>query len=597
MKIKPSSSAPQLAVGSAPASQTKEIAAEKAKGLEISGRAQRLLGSEPLLKKQAPLDGAATSVVRARAKEPDLSRFSAAPESLEKLLSSEVESAFAFASSLKSAFTFFGGARITADDPFFQKGKEWGEAVLLLNAEGLRPGVVKQAASSGLFSARAIEAARAAAVGVLTGTYGPKELGRALAIQGGAGPDALAAAAADLALANGRPEDAKLLLTLTRTGAGPGMMEAVPLGYVDARTKVGAIVPELADKKSTLTTQGSRIQLPFEQETSPHIEQLREFAHFLPRRLALTEQAAGFVVFPGGFGTLNELFEVWRDGRGTVLDGRSFWGELADTLKSQWTARGLVTQAEQDKAIVVDSIADGLSHLVATAPTESESPASLSARAEQLVSELKSGLDALKELPPAVSVLGGRSLTKADSEIGVAQDLAKRLTRSGIPLRVGGPGAMLEAVSEGVKHANKKMPVQAFLLEQKGESLAAQLEGKADLAHIVHGAPAHKVLMYENTEAFVALPGGIGTMDEIFEIACLMQTGKIPIRPMVLVGKEFWQPILDSVEAAMLSGSRKTIGDDDMKLFTVTDDAAEAARLIRKQRAEREATQVKEAKE
>ncbi|MBI4814762.1 MAG: LOG family protein [Deltaproteobacteria bacterium] len=597
MKVKgtpaslPTSEAPTEANASANAAA--KIAPKRA--ATPSPKAQKALGAERALKKEAPIEGSATSAVRVRASEAPRTKFSSSPEQLSLLLSSEVESAFQFAGSLKTAFTFFGGARIEKSDPFFEKGKEWGEAVLLLNAEGVKPGVVQAATASGLFSPRAIEAAKAAAIGVLAGSYGAKELGQALSMRGGSGAEALSAAAADLALREGRPEDAKLLLTLTRTGAGPGMMEAVPLGYVDARTKAAKLVPELA-KAETLTTQGSRIQLPFEQETSPYIEQLREFVHFLPRRLALTEQAAGFVVFPGGFGTLNELFEVWREGRGTVLDGASFWSGFVDALKSQWTKRGMVSETEQAKAIVVDSIADGLAHLVETAPTGTQTPAQLAARAHVMVKEIQSGLEALRDLPPAVSVLGGRQLQESDAEIAIVKDAASRLTRSGIPMRIGGPGAMLEAVAEGVRKANAKMPIQAFLLESDGVDLEASVTGKADIAHVVHGAPAHKVLMYENTEAFVALPGGIGTMDEVFEIACLMQTGKIPVRPLVLVGSEFWQPILDAIEKSMFSGERKTIGENDMKLFTVTDDPTEVARLIRKQRSERESNSVKEAK-
>ena len=89
----------------------------------------------------------------------------------------------------------------------------------------------------------------------------------------------------------------------------------------------------------------------------------------------------------------------------------------------------------------------------------------------------------------------------------------------------------------------------------------------------------HKVLLTENSRALVALPGGLGTLDELFSTLCQIQTRTISHRQVVLMGIDFWEPIVDTIEAVILSGSRQTISARDLDLVTLTDDPAEAARI------------------
>ena len=515
--------------------------------------------------------------------------FSQAPDKLSKLLKQEIDTAFEFSAKLADAFTFFGGARIEPSDPFFGEGKGWGEAVLLTNAATTGPGVVQRAAASGLFSAEAVAAASGVALGVAAGSFGPKALAQQLANIGGASsPEALGVALAQLQGRRTNVADAQLLMTLTRTGAGPGMMEAVPLGYLDAKNALIQLMPELGQAAlDDFKTQGSRIKLPFEQATSPYVQQIEQFAHFLPRRLALTEQSAGFIVFPGGFGTLNEMFEVLRLGRPTVLHSKSFWSKMVGALTDQWKARDLVDPSVLQNLAIVDGPAEGLPHLLDRGAKSTPPPPPTAERAAQMCADVQRGLATLSKMPSAVTFIGGQRLKATDPEIPVAKDIAARLAKSGIPARAGGGGVVLDAVSQGAAAGNPKLPVQALLLDH-GDLAAQSVADKADVFEVVHSEAAHKLLMYENTDAIVALPGGVGTFDEVFEVACLMQTGKIPKRPLILVGKSFWQPFLDAMTESMLNGERKTIAPGDQDLFAVVDDAVEAARLVRKSRATRE---------
>jgi uncharacterized protein (TIGR00730 family) len=378
-----------------------------------------------------------------------------------------------------------------------------------------------------------------------------------------------------------------MLELLTKTGAGPGMMEAVPLGYHEARQDLQQLIAVPPDLAAKLETQGSRIKLPFEQETTPYIQKLQQFAHFLPRRLALTESSAAFVVFPGGFGTLNEMFEVMRLGRPTLMDSRPFWSGMLDVLKTKWKERDLVEPKVLENMLLVDGVTEGLPKLMAAAAKAGAAKPPSLERAGEMTGDIQRGIATLSKLPSAVTFIGGSRLRSSDMEVGVAKDLASRLAKSGIHSRAGGDGAVLDAVSQGVRAARKDMEVQA-LLHDRGDLDAKKVKDKAEVFEVVRSEAVHKLLMYENTDAIVALPGGVGVFDEVWEVACLMQTGKLPKRPLVLVGKDFWQPFLDEVEKAMWQGKTKMIADGDMKLFTVVDDAAQASQLIRKHRAQRE---------
>src|SRR5690606_17018322 len=131
-----------------------------------------------------------------------------------------------------------------------------------------------------------------------------------------------------------------------RTGAGPGIMTAVPEGFRRRLQELNGPEPEVAKGetgdatgRSQALTQGINIKLPFEHAVNPAIDVSLELVHFPTRKLMLYENALGVVIFPGGFGTLDELFEVWRlkiAGRLNdpfVLYGSEFWDPIVDCLR------------------------------------------------------------------------------------------------------------------------------------------------------------------------------------------------------------------------------------------------------------------------
>ena len=371
-----------------------------------------------------------------------------------------------------------------------------------------------------------------------------------------------------------------------RTGAGPGIMSAVPEGFRRRLTESGqngdpSPVHQPGHGPQPLT-QGFNIILPFEQEVNPAIDLSMELAHFPTRKLMLYKNCLGLVIFPGGFGTLDELLEVWRlKAAGNlnfpvVLFGRDFWKPLKTALD--------VAQQSCPSVALPDEYIDLLSctddpqqaiDLVTASEAARGSNEPLFELGHRIARELVEGLDYLDRLPSAITVLGGSRLTEGCEPIRHAEELARALASRNVPTRAAGPGALSVALAHGGHLGKKHLPQQAFGMRRPD---ARNLYG-ADRVHLVADRLTHKVLLTEGARAVVALPGSLGTLDELFSILCQFQTQTVTRRPIILMGTDFWQPILDTLKVCMLDGPRQTISAEDLDLMHLTDDPEEAARL------------------
>jgi uncharacterized protein (TIGR00730 family) len=374
-----------------------------------------------------------------------------------------------------------------------------------------------------------------------------------------------------------------------RTGAGPGIMTAVPEGFRHRMTEIEgkaiqAMVPDTASRvtgRPQALTQGFNIRLPFEQVVNPAIDVSLELVHFPTRKLMLYENALGLIIFPGGFGTLDELFEVWRlkaAGRVRhpfVLYESKFWSPLLEVLRFMTLGGDRVTVPES--VFSLTSVTDDPTEAIRIASSSSgpafdENPSTLGPR---IARELVEGLDYLERLPCAVTVIGGSRLKGDDPAVRACDQFAEILARRDFPTRAAGPGAVSVALARGGHRGSPYLPQQAFGMRRED---ARNLYG-ADRVHLVNDRLTHKVLLVENSRAIVALPGGLGTLDELFSVVCQLQTRKIDARRVILFGERFWRPFLDVLRELMLSGPRHLIGPADLDLMTVTDEPEEVARL------------------
>src|SRR5581483_7231604 len=335
-------------------------------------------------------------------------------------------------------------------------------------------------------------------------------------------------------------------------------------------------------EKPQALTQGFNIKLPFEQSINPAIDVSLELTHFPTRKLMLYANTLGIVIFPGGFGTLDELFEVWRlksAGRLNhpfVLFGRDFWGPLAEALRQSTSGAGRETMPQGGVALVklCDEPEETLRSLTtASDRTGSEEP--LEQLGRRVAHEIVEGLAYLEQLTPAVTVLGGSRLRSDDRTVSACEEIARRLAVAGVPTRAGGPGALSVALARGGHRGAEYLPQQAFGMRRRD---ARNLYG-ADRVHLVNDRITHKVLLTEGSLAIIVLPGGLGTLDELGSVLCQLQTGKITPRPLVLFGTDFWQPLWSALRAQMLDGPRQTVSAKDLHLVTITDDPAHAVEL------------------
>ncbi|HEV3118187.1 MAG TPA: TIGR00730 family Rossman fold protein [Gemmataceae bacterium] len=195
-------------------------------------------------------------------------------------------------------------------------------------------------------------------------------------------------------------------------------------------------------------------------------------------------------------------------------------------------------------------------------------------RAVRIFFELLSGFRALHWVGPCVTVFGSARFKEEHLYYSVARHVGALLARAGFTVMTGGGPGIMEAANRGAKEAggvsigcNIELPH-----EQKPNPY---LDKWVTFKHFY----VRKLMLVKYSYAFIVMPGGFGTLDEFFETATLIQTGKIQDFPLVLMGKEFWQPLLDSMRDRLVAN--KTIDPADAQRIVVTDSAEEAVNSIR----------------
>lgn len=186
-----------------------------------------------------------------------------------------------------------------------------------------------------------------------------------------------------------------------------------------------------------------------------------------------------------------------------------------------------------------------------------------------IFTEYLSGLRALHELGPCVTVFGSARLPQDDDACVAARGLGAELARNGFTVMTGGGPGVMEAANRGAAEAGGRTAGCNILLPVEQEP-NPYLDVLVTFRHFF----IRKVMLVRYSSAFVAMAGGFGTYDEVFEAATLIQTGKIADFPIVLMGTEFWEPLVDVLTDGLVA--RGTIGTDDAARFFLTDSAAEA---------------------
>jgi uncharacterized protein (TIGR00730 family) len=188
--------------------------------------------------------------------------------------------------------------------------------------------------------------------------------------------------------------------------------------------------------------------------------------------------------------------------------------------------------------------------------------------------EFIKGFDQLSEIGPCISIFGSARTDSLHKYYKSASELAYHCTQNGYGVISGGGPGIMEAVNFG-----------AFETDQISVGLKIQLPFEAKENDYIDELVdcryffTRKVFFLKYSQAFVAFPGGFGTLDELFETLTLIQTGHMRKVPVVLVGKDYWDPMLNWIIETMLK-EEGNISEKDLDLFKVVDTAREAMDYI-----------------
>jgi uncharacterized protein (TIGR00730 family) len=194
-------------------------------------------------------------------------------------------------------------------------------------------------------------------------------------------------------------------------------------------------------------------------------------------------------------------------------------------------------------------------------------------RAIRIFAELMRGFRALHFVGPCVTVFGSARFPAGHRYYEQAREVGALLARAGFTVMTGGGPGIMEAANRGAREAGgRSVGCNIELPEEQRPN--AYLDRWITFRHFF----VRKLMLVKYSYAFIAMPGGYGTLDELFETATLIQTGKIRDFPLVLVGKAFWAPLLDFFTERLIA--ERTISEVDAARITVTDSPAEAVLSI-----------------
>lgn len=195
-------------------------------------------------------------------------------------------------------------------------------------------------------------------------------------------------------------------------------------------------------------------------------------------------------------------------------------------------------------------------------------------RVFKIMAEFVDSFDTLSHLGPAVTVFGSARTKPDDKYYKATVALTEGLARHGIATITGGGPGIMEAANRGASHV-KGVPSVGLNIElpfeQKGNRYA-------NVSINFHYFFTRKVCLVKYSMGFVFMPGGFGTLDELFEVVTLAQTQRIPAFPVILFGRDYWTGLLEWMKSTLEPG--QLISPGDMDLFRVTDAPAEAVSWI-----------------
>ena len=193
----------------------------------------------------------------------------------------------------------------------------------------------------------------------------------------------------------------------------------------------------------------------------------------------------------------------------------------------------------------------------------------------KIMGEFVEGYDRMAKIGPCVSIFGSARTTQDHPSFELTVEIARKLALQGFGIITGGGPGIMKAANKGAQEAkgisvglNIKLPFE----QHPNEYIDIDKSLYFDYFFV------RKVMFVKYAQGFIALPGGFGTLDELFEALTLIQTHKIKRFPIILVGSTFWGGLIDWIKDTLLA--EKTISAEDLYLFKIVDTADEVVSVV-----------------
>lgn len=195
----------------------------------------------------------------------------------------------------------------------------------------------------------------------------------------------------------------------------------------------------------------------------------------------------------------------------------------------------------------------------------------------KIIAEFADGFDRMERLGPCISIFGSARTKPSNPYYGMTEKLAEGFVKEGFGVITGGGPGIMEAGNKGA-NMQKGASVGLHILLPNEEACNEYVD--PNKIFIFRYFFARKVMFIKYAQGFVYMPGGFGTIDELFEVLTLVQTKKIQKVPIILIGVSYWSGLIDWIKNTMLE-KENNINAQDLDLFHLTDDVEDAIQIIK----------------
>ena len=194
----------------------------------------------------------------------------------------------------------------------------------------------------------------------------------------------------------------------------------------------------------------------------------------------------------------------------------------------------------------------------------------------KIMSEFVEGYERMARIGPCISIFGSARTKEENKYYQLSVEIGEKLAKAGYGIITGGGPGIMEAGNKGAHQGGgKSVGLNIDLPFEQFHNKYVDRESHLNFDYFF----VRKVIFVKYSQGFVVMPGGFGTMDELFEAITLIQTKKITKRPVVLVGKEYWTGLVEWVKNVMLE-KEHNISPDDLRFLTIVDTADEAVKYV-----------------